>query len=123
MQAPSLPPQPRQKQRRAPPGSRTALAVSPRAAPPSERQYLGRVADLPAAGTLPGLHCRAGRAVRTPADPEVDATLFSALAPCACVEEAAGLPLGAPGPALAPPLSVVRPQGSRSGLAWAADAP
>lgn len=59
----------------------------PRAASPSGRQYLGRVADLPATRTLPGLHGGAGRAAGTTADPEVDATLVTALLPpCACVE-------------------------------------
>lgn len=65
----------------------------------TERQYLGRVADLPAAGTLPGLHGGTGRAVRTTADPEVEATPFAAPAPGACVAGAAGSRTGPVAPA------------------------
>lgn len=95
-QAPRLPPRRRQKQPLSPTGlpHSSRRVPPPPAAPPSERQYLGRIADLPAAGTLPGLHGGAGRAVRTTADPEVDATVFAALAPRACVEAEAAEGLG-----------------------------
>lgn len=58
--------------------------------------------------------------MRTTADPEVDATVFAALAPRACVEAEAAAGLGGGGPF---PWGVIRPRGCRSGFAGAAGAP